>query len=146
MELEKDKLAKFRQLSYGFSTIASAIPAYSKRNKMIFSRQKAKLYYSKRLGFAYLKKLLLDKILDKKNPKLRKLLVAEVIFMDTGEIVGSAICWRVLCWLFAMSINFIFTCLPSVCSHFIIEHQTQCSLYSVSLSMLSKFYVLAPLE
>lgn len=102
----EEKLAKFMGAeeavvySYGFSTLASAIPAYSKRNDVIFVDEKVNfaiqkglqasrstVYFYKHNDMADLERLLLEKIpLHKKNPKLRKFLVAEGIYMNTGEM------------------------------------------------------------
>ncbi|KAL5279633.1 SPTLC1 family protein [Megaselia abdita] len=105
LDLE-DKLAKFMGAeeavvySYGFSTMASAIPAYSKRNDVIFADEKVNfaiqkglqasrstVYFYKHNNMADLERLLLEKIpLHKKNPKHRRFLVAEGIYMNTGEM------------------------------------------------------------
>lgn len=105
LDLE-DKLAKFMGAeeavvySYGFSTMASAIPAYSKRNDVIFVDEKVNfaiqkglqasrstVYFYKHNNMEDLERLLLEKIpLHKKNPKHRRFLVAEGIYMNTGEM------------------------------------------------------------
>ncbi|XP_022129660.2 serine palmitoyltransferase 1 [Pieris rapae] len=105
LELEK-RLAKFLQIeetcvySYGFSTIASAIPAYAKKGDIIFADEK--VWFAIQQGFEaarstvkYFKhnnmddlERLLQEAADKKqlNPKRRAFLVAEGIYFNTGEM------------------------------------------------------------
>uniref|UniRef100_A0A336LRI2 Serine palmitoyltransferase 1 n=1 Tax=Culicoides sonorensis TaxID=179676 RepID=A0A336LRI2_CULSO len=109
LELE-EHLAKFMNMeeavvySYAFSTIASAIPAYSKRNDIIFVDEAVNFAIQKGLDASRSKivffkhndvkdlevKLEEQAKLDKKNPrkaaKTRKFLVAEGIYFNTGEI------------------------------------------------------------
>ncbi|GLH08291.1 Serine palmitoyltransferase 1 [Gryllus bimaculatus] len=109
LDLE-NKLAEFMEMeeavvySYGFSTIASAIPAYAKRSDVIFVDEKVNFAIQKgldasrsRLKFFKhndtndLESLLLEQAeLDKKNPKkanvTRRFLIVEGIYMNTGEI------------------------------------------------------------
>ncbi|XP_055854973.1 serine palmitoyltransferase 1 isoform X2 [Episyrphus balteatus] len=109
LELE-ERLAKFMGTeeavvySYGFSTVASAIPAYSKRTDVIFvdesvnfsiqkglDASRSKIFYYKHNDMADLERLLVEQQKrDLKNPskaaKTRRFLVAEGIYMNTGEI------------------------------------------------------------
>ncbi|KAM7345178.1 serine palmitoyltransferase subunit I isoform 1-T2 [Cochliomyia hominivorax] len=109
LELE-DRLAKFMQMeeavaySYGFSTVASAIPAYSKRGDIIFvdeacnfaiqkglDASRSTIYYYKHNNMKDLERLLQEQSSrDFKNPKkaskTRRFLVAEGIYINTGEI------------------------------------------------------------
>lgn len=109
LELE-ERLAKFMEMeeavvySYGFSTIASAIPAYSKRVDIIFADEqvnfsiqkgidasRSTVYYYKHNDMKDLERLLMEQQKrDEKNPKkaarTRRFLVAEGIYMNTGEI------------------------------------------------------------
>ncbi|XP_037954504.1 serine palmitoyltransferase 1 [Teleopsis dalmanni] len=109
LELE-DRLAKFMNMqeavvySYGFSTIASAIPAYAKRGDIIFvdecvnfaiqkglDASRSKVIFFKHNDVSDLGRLLLEQQkLDDKNPKkaskTRRFLVVEGIYMNTGEI------------------------------------------------------------
>ncbi|XP_038223326.1 serine palmitoyltransferase 1 [Zerene cesonia] len=105
LELE-ERLAKFLQVeetcvySYGFSTIASAIPAYAKKGDIIFADEKVwfaiqKGFDASRSTIIYFKhndmndlERLLQEAADKKqlNPKRRAFLVAEGIYMNTGEM------------------------------------------------------------
>ena len=106
--LLEEKLAKFMDCeeaiiySYGFSTVASAIPAYSKRGDLIFcdrdvcyAVQKGILasrsivyYYD---GMEHLVELLEAQALrDRQNPKkarvINRFLVTEGLFVNTGKI------------------------------------------------------------
>ncbi|CAH4032980.1 serine palmitoyltransferase 1 [Pieris brassicae] len=105
LDLE-ERLAKFLQVeetcvySYGFSTIASAIPAYAKKGDIIFADEK--VWFAIQQGFEaarstvkYFKhnnmddlERLLQEAADKKqlNPKRRAFLVAEGIYFNTGEM------------------------------------------------------------
>ncbi|XP_019569438.2 serine palmitoyltransferase 1 isoform X3 [Rhinolophus sinicus] len=109
LDLE-DRLAKFMKTeeaiiySYGFATIASAIPAYSKRGDIVFvdraacfaiqkglqaSRSDIKLF--KHNDMADLERLLKEQeIEDQKNPRkarvTRRFIVAEGLYMNTGTI------------------------------------------------------------
>ncbi|XP_035901674.1 serine palmitoyltransferase 1 [Anopheles stephensi] len=109
LELE-ERLAKFMQVeeavvySYAFSTIASAIPAYSKRGDLIFvdecvnfaiqkglDASRSKIFYYKHNDMDDLERLLQKQQADdKRNPakakKTRRFLVAESIYMNTGEV------------------------------------------------------------
>ncbi|XP_045495873.1 serine palmitoyltransferase 1 [Colias croceus] len=105
LELE-ERLAKFLQVeetcvySYGFSTIASAIPAYAKKGDIIFADEKVwfaiqKGFDASRSTIKYFKhndmndlERQLQEAADKKqlNPKRRAFLVAEAIYMNTGEM------------------------------------------------------------
>lgn len=134
LELE-ERLAKFMNVeeavvySYAFSTIASAIPAYSKRGDLIFvyvlnrmiaallllltgflivffvysdecvnfaiqkglDASRSKIFYYKHNDMDDLERLLQkQQIEDKRNPakakKTRRFLVAEAIYMNTGEV------------------------------------------------------------
>lgn len=109
LELE-ERLAKFMGTeeavvySYGFSTIASAIPAYSKKNDVIFvdeavnfsiqkglDASRSTIYYYKHNDMADLERLLIDQqkkdlMNPSKSAKSRRFLVAEGIYMNTGEI------------------------------------------------------------
>ncbi|KAM7166654.1 serine palmitoyltransferase 1 isoform 1-T1 [Macrochelys suwanniensis] len=109
LELE-DRLAKFMRTeesiiySYGFATIASAIPAYSKRGDIVFvdeaacfaiqkglqaSRSNIKLF--KHNDMADLERLLKEQeIEDQKNPRkacvTRRFILVEGLYMNTGDI------------------------------------------------------------
>jgi len=90
--------------SYGFSTIASAIPAYSKTGDIIFVDEKAsfaiqqgvkasksKVRYFKHNDMASLESLLLNQEKEElKNPKAakvtRKFIIAEAIYTNTGQM------------------------------------------------------------
>ncbi|KAJ6648610.1 Serine palmitoyltransferase 1 [Pseudolycoriella hygida] len=109
LELEQ-RLAKFMQAesavlySYGFSTIASAIPAYSKQGDIVFvdecvnfaiqkglDASRSKIVYFKHNDMNDLDRLLAEQqIADIKNPKKagksRRFLIAEGIYMNTGDI------------------------------------------------------------
>lgn len=109
LELE-EYLAKFMHMeeavvySFNFSTIASAIPAYSKRGDIIFvdervnfaiqkglDASRSQVKYFKHNDPEHLESLLKEQeIVDKKNPKkamkTRRCLVVEGIYMNTGEI------------------------------------------------------------
>ncbi|OXB63413.1 hypothetical protein ASZ78_000308 [Callipepla squamata] len=109
LELE-DRLAKFMRTeeaiiySYGFATIASAIPAYSKRGDIVFvdeaacfaiqkglqaSRSNIKLF--KHNDMTDLERLLKEQETeDQKNPRkarvTRRFIVVEGLYMNTGDI------------------------------------------------------------
>ncbi|XP_066113597.1 serine palmitoyltransferase 1 isoform X1 [Saccopteryx bilineata] len=109
LDLE-DRLAKFMKTeeaiiySYGFATIASAIPAYSKRGDIVFvdraacfaiqkglqaSRSDIKLFEHN--DMADLERLLKEQeVEDQKNPRkarvTRRFIVAEGLYMNTGTI------------------------------------------------------------
>ncbi|KAK7809926.1 hypothetical protein U0070_000793 [Myodes glareolus] len=109
LDLE-ERLAKFMRTeeaiiySYGFSTIASAIPAYSKRGDIVFvdsaacfaiqkglqaSRSDIKLF--KHNDVADLERLLKEQeIEDQKNPRkarvTRRFIVVEGLYMNTGTV------------------------------------------------------------
>lgn len=110
LNLEK-KIADFLQVedailySYGFSTISSAIPAYSKRTDVIFcdkgvsfaiqtgiTASRSKVYWFEHNDMEDLeRKLKEQKEKDKKNPKkaavTRRFLVVEGIYMNHGDLV-----------------------------------------------------------
>uniref|UniRef100_A0A2M4AD19 Serine palmitoyltransferase 1 n=2 Tax=Anopheles triannulatus TaxID=58253 RepID=A0A2M4AD19_9DIPT len=109
LELE-ERLAKFMEVeeavvySYAFSTIASAIPAYSKRNDLIFvdecvnfaiqkglDASRSKIFFYKHNDMDDLERLLQkQEAEDRRKPakakKTRRFLVAEAIYMNTGEM------------------------------------------------------------
>ncbi|KAH8290789.1 hypothetical protein KR054_005976 [Drosophila jambulina] len=109
LDLE-DRIAKFMGLeeaivySYGFSTVASAIPAYAKRGDIIFvdeavnfaiqkglDASRSTIAFFKHNDVEDLERLLIEQEKrDQKNPKkalkTRRFLVAEGIYMNTGEI------------------------------------------------------------
>ncbi|XP_034654085.1 serine palmitoyltransferase 1 [Drosophila subobscura] len=109
LELE-ERIAKYMDLeeaivySYGFSTVASAIPAYAKRGDIIFvdeavnfaiqkglDASRSTIVYFKHNDVKDLERLLVEQEKrDLKNPKkalkTRRFLVAEGIYMNTGEI------------------------------------------------------------
>ena len=109
LELE-ERLAKFMDMeeavvySYGFSTIASAIPAYCKRQDLVFADEKVNFSIQKgfdasRSNIKYFKHndvqdlenlLMRQDEIDKKNPKkairIRRFLIVEGIYMNTGKI------------------------------------------------------------
>nr|CAB3266548.1 serine palmitoyltransferase 1 [Phallusia mammillata] len=108
-ELE-DRLAQYMKseravsYSYGFATIASAIPSYAKRGDIIFADEavcfaiqkgllasRSHVVYFKHNDIADLEdKLKAQEKLDKKNPKkasvTRKFIVVEGIYMNTGQL------------------------------------------------------------
>jgi len=93
-----------RIFSYGFSTIASAIPAYSKSGDVIFVDEevsfaiqqgirasKSKVRYFKHNDVQHLEELLINQQNeDTKNPRAakvtRKFIIAEGIYTNTGEL------------------------------------------------------------
>ncbi|PZC78679.1 hypothetical protein B5X24_HaOG217239 [Helicoverpa armigera] len=105
LDLE-ERLAKFLEVeetcvySYGFSTIASAIPSYSKKKDIIFadecvwfaiqkgieaSRSTARYY--KHNDMDHLEQLLAEAQKKKElNPRRRAFLIAEAIYFNTGEM------------------------------------------------------------
>lgn len=109
LELE-ERLAKFMDMeeaiiySYGFSTIASAIPAYCKRNDLIFVDEKVNfaiqkgldasrgnIQYFKHNDVQDLHKLLIKQMeVDKQHPnkttKIKRFLIIEGIYLNTGTI------------------------------------------------------------
>ena len=113
MELEQ-RLAKYFNVedgiiySYGFSTIASAIPAYSKRGDIIFADEgvhfamqkgiiasRSDVKYFKHNDLDDLERLLNEQEeLDKKNPKkakvTRKFLVIEGLYLNHGDLCPLA--------------------------------------------------------
>ncbi|XP_059608632.1 serine palmitoyltransferase 1 [Phlebotomus argentipes] len=113
LDLE-EKLAQFMDMeeavvySYGFSTIASAIPAYAKRTDICFVDEAANFAIQKgldasRCTVVYFRhndmkdleeKLLEQSAKDVENPKkaakTRKFLIAEGIYMNTGEMCPLA--------------------------------------------------------
>jgi len=104
------KLAEFLNVeeaiiySYGFSTVASAIPAYSKRGDIIFcdteccyaiqkgclASRSTIVYYRHNDINHLIEKLEAQAVVDAKNPKKAKItnrfLVTEGLFINTGEI------------------------------------------------------------
>ncbi|XP_045766818.1 serine palmitoyltransferase 1 [Maniola jurtina] len=105
LELE-ERLAKFLQVeetcvySYGFSTVASAIPAYAKKGDIIFADEKVWFAIQKgidasRSTVRYFKhndmkdlERQLEQAAEKKelNPKRRAFLIAEAIYYNTGKM------------------------------------------------------------
>ncbi|KAF6200627.1 hypothetical protein GE061_005070 [Apolygus lucorum] len=109
LELE-EKLAQFMRTeaavvySYGFSTIASAIPAYAKRGDICFVDEavnfsiqqglvasRSHIKYFKHNDMMHLEQLLSEQaVLDRKNPKkaakTRKFLIVEGLYNKTGEM------------------------------------------------------------
>ncbi|KAK0068685.1 serine palmitoyltransferase 1 [Biomphalaria pfeifferi] len=109
LELE-DELAKFMTseeailYSYSFATIASAIPAYSKRGDIIFADENVSFAIQKGLiasrshikwfrhnDMEHLESLLIEQSkADKKNPKkakvTRRFIVVEGLYLNTGKI------------------------------------------------------------
>lgn len=109
LELE-ERIAKFMDMeeavvySYGFSTIASAIPAFCKRKDIVIADERVNFSVQKgldatRASIRYFKHndtkdlenlLMLQDVEDKKNPrragKIRRFLIVEGIYMNTGEI------------------------------------------------------------
>ncbi|XP_070564093.1 serine palmitoyltransferase 1-like [Ptychodera flava] len=109
LELE-DRLAKYMKTeeailySYGFSTVASAIPAYAKRSDVIFCDQgvcfavqmgllasRSNLKFFKHNDMEDLERLLIEQAKeDKKNPKkakvTRRFLVVEGLYTNYGDI------------------------------------------------------------
>ncbi|XP_011660643.1 serine palmitoyltransferase 1 [Strongylocentrotus purpuratus] len=91
--------------SYGFSTIASAIPAYAKKGDLVFCDEgvsfaiqmgllasRSKLKFFKHNNMADLERLLQEQAVeDKKNPKkakvMRKFIVVEGLYVNHGTIV-----------------------------------------------------------
>lgn len=106
----EEKLEHFMQTeeaivySYGFATIASAIPAYSKRGDVIFvdegvhfaiqkgiQASRSKVYYFKHNSLEDLERVLkLQQVEDKKNPKkakvTRRFMVIEGLYVNYGDI------------------------------------------------------------
>ncbi|XP_066461100.1 serine palmitoyltransferase 1 [Eleutherodactylus coqui] len=90
--------------SYGFATVASAIPAYSKRGDIVFvdeaacfaiqkglQASRSNIKYFKHNNMADLERLLKEQELeDQKNPRkarvTRRFIIAEGLFMNTGDI------------------------------------------------------------
>ncbi|XP_048876256.1 serine palmitoyltransferase 1 [Brienomyrus brachyistius] len=109
LELE-DRLAKFMRTeeaiiySYGFATIASAIPAYSKRGDMVFvdeaacfsiqkglQASRSLIKYFKHNDMDDLERLLKEQeVEDQKNPRkarvTRRFIVVEGLYVNTGDI------------------------------------------------------------
>lgn len=109
LELEQ-RLAKFTRTeeaiiySYGFATIASAIPAYSKRGDIVFvdeascfaiqkglQASRSHIKYFKHNDIADLERLLKEQEAeDQKNPRkarvTRRFIVVEGLYMNTGDI------------------------------------------------------------
>ncbi|CAH1773901.1 unnamed protein product, partial [Owenia fusiformis] len=109
LELE-EKLAKYMQCeeailySYGFATVASAIPAYSKRGDVIFcddgvsfaiqkgiQASRSKVVYFKHNDMQDLERVLKEQdIEDKKNPKkakvTRRFMIVEGLYLNHGDI------------------------------------------------------------
>ncbi|XP_069481736.1 serine palmitoyltransferase 1 [Ambystoma mexicanum] len=109
LELEQ-RLAKFTRTeeaiiySYGFATIASAIPAYSKRGDIVFvdeaacfaiqkglQASRSHIKYFKHNDIGDLERLLKEQeVEDQKNPRkarvTRRFIVVEGLYMNTGDI------------------------------------------------------------
>lgn len=105
LELE-ERLAKFLEVeetcvySYGFSTIASAIPSYAKRRDIIFADEhvwfaiqkgidasRSKVYYFKHNNMEHLEELITEASKKKElNQKRRVFLIVEAIYFNTGEM------------------------------------------------------------
>nr|CAD7600275.1 unnamed protein product [Timema genevievae] len=109
LDLE-EKLAQFMKMeeavvySYGFSTIASAIPAYAKRGDILFvdckvnfaiqkglDASRSRIHYFKHNDMDDLERLLKQQAeLDRKNPSkaqiTRRFLIVEGIYMNSGKI------------------------------------------------------------
>ncbi|KAJ8392741.1 hypothetical protein AAFF_G00072250 [Aldrovandia affinis] len=109
LELE-DRLAKFMRTeeaiiySYGFATIASAIPAYSKRGDIVFvdeaacfsiqkglQASRSFLKYFRHNDMEDLERLLKEQELeDQKNPRkarvIRRFIVVEGLYINTGDV------------------------------------------------------------
>lgn len=109
LELE-ERLAKFMDAeeaivySYGFSTVASAIPAYSKRRDIIFADEKVNfaiqkgidasrstVRYFKHNDYMDFERLLVEQNKEdikntKKALKIRRFLIVEGIYMNTGLV------------------------------------------------------------
>ncbi|XP_034947859.1 serine palmitoyltransferase 1 [Chelonus insularis] len=106
----EDRLAKFMEAeeaivySYGFSTIASSIPAYSKKRDIIFADERinfsiqqginasrSTVYYFKHNDVDDLERLLIeqndkDKKNSKRAAKIRRFLIIEGIYINTGQV------------------------------------------------------------
>ncbi|KAJ8715877.1 hypothetical protein PYW08_013162 [Mythimna loreyi] len=105
LDLE-ERLAKFLEVeetcvySYGFSTIASAIPSYAKKKDIIFADEcvwfaiqkgidasRSTVRYFKHNNMDHLEELLAEAQRKKElNPRRRAFLVAEAIYFNTGEV------------------------------------------------------------
>ncbi|KAJ1520215.1 hypothetical protein ONE63_004425 [Megalurothrips usitatus] len=109
LELE-EKLAKFMEMeeacvyAYGFSTVASAIPAYAKRGDVIFVDEevnfaiqkgmdgsRSRIFYFKHNDVKDLERLMVEYEAEaKKNPRkakvTRRFLVIEGVYMNTGNM------------------------------------------------------------
>ncbi|CAG9794080.1 unnamed protein product [Diatraea saccharalis] len=105
LELE-ERLAKFMEVeetcvySYGFSTIASAIPAYAKKGDIVFADEcvwfaiqkgldgsRSTIRYFKHNNMEHLEKLLSEAAKKRElNPRRRAFLIAEAIYFNTGEM------------------------------------------------------------
>ncbi|KAK3773555.1 hypothetical protein RRG08_022266 [Elysia crispata] len=109
IQLEED-LAKFMDCeeailySYGFATIASAIPAYSKRGDIVYvdenvgfavqkglTASRSHIRWFRHNDMEHLESLLIEQSkLDKKNPKkakvTRRFIVAEGLYLNSGDI------------------------------------------------------------
>ncbi|KAK9497602.1 hypothetical protein O3M35_004299 [Rhynocoris fuscipes] len=106
----EEELARFMGVqdaivySYGFSTIASAIPAYAKRLDVIFADEsvnfsiqkgldasRSKVVYFEHNNVQHLEELLKEQALidaknKKKSRKVRKFLIVEGIYLKTGDV------------------------------------------------------------
>uniref|UniRef100_A0A2A4IZV7 Serine palmitoyltransferase 1 n=1 Tax=Heliothis virescens TaxID=7102 RepID=A0A2A4IZV7_HELVI len=105
LDLE-ERLAKFLEVeetcvySYGFSTIASAIPSYAKKKDIIFADEcvwfaiqkgieasRSTARYFKHNDMDHLEQLLAEAQKKKElNPRRRAFLIAEAIYFNTGEM------------------------------------------------------------
>lgn len=105
LDLE-ERLAKFLEVeetcvySYGFSTIASAIPAYAKRKDIVFADEgvwfaiqkgldasRSTIRYFKHNNADHLEELLAEASRKKElNPRRRAFLIIEAIYFNTGDM------------------------------------------------------------
>ncbi|XP_075978919.1 serine palmitoyltransferase subunit I [Anticarsia gemmatalis] len=105
LDLE-ERLAKFLEVeetcvySYGFSTVASAIPAYAKRGDIVFvdecvwfaiqkglDASRSTVRYFKHNNADHLEELLAEAARKKElHPRRRAFLIAEAIYFNTGEM------------------------------------------------------------
>lgn len=102
----EERLANFLEVeetcvySYGFSTIASAIPSYCKKPDIVFVDEKvwfaiqkgldasrSTIQYFKHNNMDHLEELLVEASRKKQlNPRRRAFIIAEAIYMNTGEM------------------------------------------------------------
>uniref|UniRef100_A0AAQ6A0J7 Serine palmitoyltransferase 1 n=1 Tax=Amphiprion ocellaris TaxID=80972 RepID=A0AAQ6A0J7_AMPOC len=136
LELES-RLAKFMKTeeaiiySYGFATIASAIPAYSKRGDIIFvdeaacfsiqkglQASRSFIKYFKHNDMEDLERLLKEQeVEDQKNPRkarvTRKFIVVEGLYINTADICPLPELHILSIFLFVMNLSFICGIKPS---------------------------------